>query len=114
MKKNIFKFYFLLICFFAPFSTALANKKCSDQALNQAMKILIFHTNTGDEFIKEIDSSSIKYKTIKNPLNPKQIFQVIEIRGSMEKMEYRIQLTYFPVGGLCVLVGEEILQIANF
>ncbi|MDO4725134.1 MAG: hypothetical protein Q4A97_10295 [Comamonadaceae bacterium] len=85
---------------------------CKDEAVAQARKLLAFHSE-GDERA-EVDASSVKALPARaNPANRKQRFEVLEVMGFVYKGEYRMRLSYYTKGGQCVLMGQEILHLAQ-
>jgi hypothetical protein len=51
---------------------------------------------------------------IKNPVNPKQSFDVLEVWADIYKGRYRMRLLYYTnIPGQCVLMGQEILEYAD-
>ena len=113
MKKLL---YILLFCtlFNSNFAnTANANSiKCSKQAIEQARKLLDFHVG-GDDRI-EINPKVRELPSFKNPANPRQILQVLEVWGYIYKGSYRMRLIYYNSANInCLLMGQEILENAN-
>jgi hypothetical protein len=93
--------------------TIYAAPQCSADAVIQAKKLLSFHSN--DDARAEIlpDMPVKELPSIRNPANRKQKFQVLELYGYVYKGEYRMRFMYYRSGGECVLMGQEILEIAN-
>jgi hypothetical protein len=48
-----------------------------------------------------------------NPVAPGQRFDVLELQGHQTRAHYRIRLLYARVRGPCVLMGQEILELAR-
>ncbi|RMX15192.1 hypothetical protein EBQ34_07335 [Vandammella animalimorsus] len=96
-------------------SPALATEQapaCKDEAVAQARKLLAFHSDGDDR--AEVDASSVKALPARaNPANRKQRFEVLEVMGFVYKGEYRMRLSYYTKGGQCVLMGQEILHLAQ-
>ncbi len=109
----------ILICLLTvlPSSTFSASKisslQCKDAALEQANKLLNFHSDH-DERI-EIDQTNVKaLPSIINPASPKQRFDVIEVWGYIYKGQYRMRFEYFSTPpNDCLLMGQEILEFAK-
>jgi hypothetical protein len=97
-----------LLCFS---SVSSAIPQCASSALTQAKKLLNFHSD-GDDRI-EISPEVKELPAILNPANKKQKFQVLEVWGNIYKGSYRMRLIYYPMGNNCVLMGQEVLEIAN-
>lgn len=86
--------------------------QCSDaDAIEQARKLLAFHFGH-DERI-EIDSNVEELLPIANPANKNEAFIVLELWGFIYRGQYRIRLTYYPMDGACVLMGQEIMEYAS-
>lgn len=85
--------------------------QCTPDAIIQAQRLLAFHTE-GDE--RAVVEPTVKQRpSITNPENAKQEFVVLELFGNVYKGRYRIRLIYYPLGNECVLMGQEILELAN-
>ena len=96
-----------------PAPAKTAKPRCSDDATAQARKLLAFHSDN-DERI-EIDKEVKALPPLKNPANPKQKLNVLEVWGYIYKAEYRMRLIYYfqPKPDTCVLVGQEIFSLAS-
>lgn len=92
-------------------SAIAAAPQCASAAIVQAKKLLLFHVG-GDDRV-EVESTARQLPSIANPANRNQKFLVLDVRGYVYKGEYRMRLIYYPVGGECVLMGQEILELAN-
>jgi hypothetical protein len=93
-------------------SIAHANSpKCSSNAVAQAKKLLDFHVG-GDDRIT-IDPNVKELPPLRNPANPRQKFQVLEVQGAIYKAQYRMRLIYFRSGAECILMGQEVLEYAK-
>lgn len=88
-----------------------AEPACSEHAIDQARKLLIFHFGEDDRI--EIDPAVKELPAVRNPANNEQQFQVLEVWGYIYKGKYRMRLLYYPLDGSCLLMGQEILEIAN-
>lgn len=95
----------------ASFNAAAETSRCSSAAIVQAEKLLSFHTD-GDDRV-EVDSNAKQLPSLTNPANKSQKLTVFEVIGNVYKGEYRMRLIYYPVGNECVLIGQEILELAN-
>ncbi len=85
---------------------------CAADAVKQARKLLVFHLDGEDQGVYVGDEAK-PLPSIANPASSKQRFDVLEVRGSFYKGEYRMRLEYYRIGGDCVLMGQEILEIAR-
>lgn len=89
-----------------------SSPQCSDaDAIDQARKLLVFHF--GEDERIEIDSSVEELMPIANPANEAEQFKVLEVWGFIYRGQYRMRLTYYPMDGACVLMGQEILEYAS-
>ena len=71
-----------------------------------------FHSDNDDR--AHVDESSVRQlPSIVNPANKKQRFLVLETWGHIYKGNYRMRLIYYPMQKECVLMGQEILELAN-
>lgn len=113
--KHAISRLFVPVLLAALVSPALATDKtpaCQDEAVAQARKLLAFHSDGDDR--AEVDASSVKTLPARaNPANRKQRFEVLEVMGFVYKGEYRMRLSYYTQGGQCVLMGQEILHLAQ-
>lgn len=91
--------------------TSAKSPECSVPAIEQARKLLSFHSD-GDDRI-EIDKAVKELPSLKNPANEQQRFQVLEVWGYIYKARYRMRLIYAPMVGSCTLMGQEVLEYAK-
>lgn len=85
--------------------------QCEADALAQADKLLAFHSD-GDNRA-EVAEHARALPSISNPANKKQRFLVLEVMGYIYKGNYRMRFLYYPSGGECLLMGQEILEISS-
>jgi hypothetical protein len=103
----------LLVLFFASPASA-SEPHCSREATEQAKKLLTFHM--GLRFVDRMGfDSPVIMPAIKNPLDSKQKFNVLEVMGYVAPHgQYRMRFIYFaPAGSHCTLMGQEILEYAH-
>ena len=104
---------FTVASILALLSSVTASAACESAASEQAKKLLAFHI--GDSFQDRTSFESVSEQApIKNPANPKQIFKVLEVEGFVSPHgRYRMRFIFYsrPIG--CLLMGQEILEIAN-
>jgi len=81
---------------------------CAADARTQALKLLRFHVD-GDNRAA-IDPASLRKIGTVASLVGKRRFDVLEVWGSVYKGEYRMRLIYANPAGMCVLMGQEILE----
>jgi hypothetical protein len=99
------------------FSSSAAGRKdvCFREAVEAAPKLINFHVGELDGFRIEIDSTSVKsLKPIKNIANLSENLAVVEVWGNIYKGNYRTRFIFSTGSDRCLLVGQEILEIAHF
>jgi len=84
---------------------------CAQEAREQAQRLLDFHVGGDDRIF--IEPEVVEKAPLRNPANPKQQFQVLEVRGMILKGQYRMRLIYYRLEDSCVLMGQEILEHAS-
>lgn len=95
----------------ASFNAMAETPQCAAAALVQAEKLLLFHTDGDDRAV--VDAHARQLLSLTNPANTSQKLAVFEVMGHVYKGEYRMRLIYYPLGRECVLIGQEILELAN-
>jgi hypothetical protein len=89
-----------------------ADSACAAGAIDRAKQLLAFHAGP-DERIT-IDKTVKQLPSIRNPEDPGQKFEVLEVWGYIYKGKYRMRLIYYNSPATrCVLMGEEILEFAR-
>jgi hypothetical protein len=68
--------------------------------------------NSGDRMAWSIDETAQKVATIK-ALAGKGRFDVVEVNAGVYKAEYRLQFYYAQIPDTCILMGQEIIEIAD-
>lgn len=102
----------VLLALWATPALAARPLPCQVEAVTQARKLLAFHSDNDDR--AHVDESSVRQlPSIVNPANKKQRFLVLEAQGHIYKGNYRVRLIYYPLQKECVLMGQEILELAN-
>ncbi len=101
----------LLFALWSGTALAAPQHRCAAPALEQAKKLLTFHFGP-DERI-DLETTIKVLAPIRNPANSKQLFDVLEVWGSIYKGRYRMRLIYAQLPGDCVLMGQEILEQAT-
>ncbi|RQO64321.1 hypothetical protein DBV14_00920 [Variovorax sp. KBW07] len=92
-------------------SAAPPPPQCASEAVVQARKLLVFHF--GEDNRMEVGPEVKELAPIRNPANKKQQFKVLEVWGSIYKGNYRMRLIYYPMDKSCLLMGQEVLELAN-
>lgn len=104
-------FVFLLLIGTCSFSHA-ADPPCGAVARDRAKQLLTFHAGLDDRLT--IDKAVKELPSMKDPEDPKQQFEVLEIWGYVYKGRYRMRFIYYNSKVTsCSLMGEEILEYAR-
>jgi hypothetical protein len=108
--KNLFYALLFLTVVGSSFPQAgNAEPKCSSEAVIQARKLLVFHR--GEDNRISINPDVKEIAPLKNPANPKQEFQVLEVWGYIYRASYRMRFIYYNSKNIkCLLMGQEILE----
>jgi hypothetical protein len=85
--------------------------RCAADALKQARALLIFHNGT--DVNVGIEDKVKVLPRLRNPVNPRQFFDVLEVRGYIYRANYQMRLIYAQIPGACALMGQEILERAS-
>lgn len=107
MFKKLAPFLLLL----AATSCLAADAGCAADAVAQARKLLLFHGNNDDR--AGVEEKAKELPPLTNPANQRQKFSVFEVKGYIYKGNYRMRLIYYRSGGDCLLMGQEILELAS-
>lgn len=86
---------------------------CEADALEHAKALLTLHVGEDDRM--DIDSDVDVLPSIKNPANPKQKFDVLQVHATIYKGQYRMRFIYYlmPESRQCLLMGQEVLELAD-
>ena len=84
---------------------------CAAEAGTQALKLLRFHVD-GDERAT-VDQDSVRRIGTVASLTDSRRYDVLEVYGDVYKGHYRMRLIYAHVSGTCVLMGQEIFELAS-
>jgi hypothetical protein len=91
---------------------AAADPPCAARAIDRARQLLTFHSGPDERMT--IDKEVKQAPSIRNPEDPKQTFEVLEVWGSIYKGRYRMRFIYYnSKATACLLMGEEILEFAR-
>ncbi len=104
---------FVILALFGAYSLCdAADLPCAAGAIDRAKQLLTFHFGPDDRMA--IDKTVKELPSMRNPADPKQKFNVLEIWGYIYKGRYRMRFIYYnsPATG-CLLMGEEILEYAR-
>jgi hypothetical protein len=89
-------------------AVAAPGHRCATAAIQQARALLIFHAGAQAEVA--VDDTAKVLAPMRNPANPRQRFDVLEVQGHVYRADYRMRLIYAQVPGACVLMGQEIIE----
>lgn len=84
--------------------------RCAADARTQARRLLALHRGPDDRMA--IDSQVRVLAPLRNPGGGGAL-DVLELRGYVYKATYRMRFLYAPGRGECVLMGQEILELAR-
>ncbi len=102
----------VLLVLIASRATA-AEPVCAKLASEQARKLLVFHVGKGFEDQMSFEQP-IPKAPIKNPTNSKQVFNVLEVEGFVSPRGiYRMRFIFYLLPRDCLLMGQELLEMAN-
>jgi hypothetical protein len=82
--------------------------RCAADAIKQAKALLIFHH--GAEVNVGVGETVKVLPPLRNPVNRRQFFDVLEVRGYVYRANYQMRLIYAQIPGACALMGQEILE----
>jgi len=82
--------------------------RCSTHALRQAKALLTFHS--GDEANSVVEDRFTVLAPLRNPANQRQQFDVLQVQGYVYRANYQMRLIYAQTPGVCVLMGQEIIE----
>jgi hypothetical protein len=111
---------------FAASSAHAASHPCEKDAIDRAGKLLKLHwqsdgmmlsetgeiDDTGEKTAWSVDETAKKLAPIK-ALQGKGKFDVLEVNGAIIKATYRMRFIYAQIPDSCVLMGQEILEVAD-
>jgi hypothetical protein len=96
-----------------PLSAIADTPRCSAQAADQARKLLAFHMGKGFEDRISVEAP-VPLKPMRNPANRQQMLTVLQLDAHVSpRGRYRIRLIYYPLPDECVLMGQELLEMAS-
>lgn len=82
--------------------------RCAVDAIRQAKALLVFHV--GNELNASVDETVKVLPALRNPVNRRQFFDVLEVRGHVYRANYQMRMVYAQIPGTCALMGQEILE----
>jgi hypothetical protein len=115
-RKPLMNFIARLFVFLALIGTCsfcdAADPPCAARAIDRAKQLVTFHSGPDDRMT--IDKTVKELPSMRNPEDPKQKFEVLEIWGYIYKGRYRMRFIYYNSPATsCLLMGEEILEYAR-
>ena len=90
----------------------VAPHRCAADARAQAPRLLALHRGPDDRIA--IDSAVRVLPSVRGPAGG--TLEVLEVQGFIYRARYRMRFLYAPArapGGDCVLMGQEILELAR-
>lgn len=81
---------------------------CAAHAIKQAKALLVFHS--GAESDASVDDGVQVQPPLRNPVNRRQLFDVLRLQGHVYRADYQLTMIYARVPGQCVLMGQEVLE----
>jgi hypothetical protein len=106
------RFFALLVLMGTCFFCHAADSACAAGAIDRAKQLLTFHAGPDERMT--IDKTIKQLPSMRNPEDPKQTFEVLEIWGYIYKGKYRMRFIYYNSRASgCLLMGEEILEFAR-
>ena len=90
-----------------------APHRCAADARAHAARLLALHRGPDDRIA--IDSAVRVLTPVRNPVGgtPPQMLDVLEVHGFIYRARYRMRFLYAPLRDECVLMGQEILELAR-
>ena len=93
-------------------TSAQAAVPCQAQALEDARKLLAFHRDNDPRV--EVQANSVQQlPDLANPVDKRQHYRVVQVMGSIYKANYRMRLIYHHTAGICLLMGQEVLELSQ-
>jgi len=89
---------------------AQSQHRCAAPALKQAKKLLAFHY--GEPVQADIDGKVKTLPPLRNPIG-RDSYDVLEVTGYIQKATYRMRFIYGQIPGDCLLMGQEVLELAR-
>jgi hypothetical protein len=105
------KIIFAILLVMAGLVYAEPTHRCSSAAIKQAQRLLYFHAGPDNRIAVE-DAVKV-LSPIHNPANKNQLFDVLEVWGSIYKAQYRLRFLYAQLPGECLLMGQEIIEYSK-
>ena len=87
---------------------AQQNHRCSADAIKRARALLIFHMGT--DVNVSVENTFKVLAPVRNPVNRRQYFDVLEVHGHVYRANYQMRLIYAQIPGTCALMGQEIIE----
>jgi hypothetical protein len=94
--------------------SASAGNHCADDVKSRATSLLTLHFNDGreGEVNLQIDDKITKIEPVA-ALKGDGKFDVFEVYGYIYKATYRMRFIYAQIADSCVLMGQELIEVAD-
>lgn len=90
----------------------VAPHRCAADARAHASRLLALHRGPDDRLA--IDSAVRVLPSVRNPAGGAlDVLEVLQVHGFIYRARYRMRFLYAPLRGECVLMGQEILELAR-
>lgn len=84
---------------------------CAEDARAKAKALLTLHLDGADLNMSVDDTVAVRPPV--KALKGKGRFDVLEVKGYVYKAQYRVRMIYAQIPNECLLMGQEVLEIAN-
>lgn len=91
---------------------ALASHPCEQDARLQGQRLLVFHGDGIGSDLVSVDEA-VRSLPPARALVGQGAFDVLEVTGYIHRASYRMRFIYAQFPSSCVLMGHEILEIAD-
>lgn len=85
--------------------------RCAADAIKRALALLVFHSG-GDSNVGVEQAVQVR-PPLRNPVDRRQLFDVLEVQGYVYRADYQMRLIYARVPGTCALMGQEIIELSR-
>jgi hypothetical protein len=112
MSKTLQSFVLLFATAYGNPLCCAAEFACATEARDRAKHLIVFHAGADDRVA--IDDLVTRLPAMRNPENPKQRFDVLQVWGHIYKGRYRMRFIFYNSSETrCLLLGQEILEFAR-
>jgi hypothetical protein len=92
-------------------ASAQQTHPCAAPAIKQARALLLFHH--GVDVNLSVDDTVKMMPPVRNPADPQQLLDVLEVNGHVYRTRYRMRLIYKRPVSSCSLMGQEVLESSS-